>query len=301
MKHKIILALSLGPLKLLARLPFRLLYGLSDGIAFLLEKVIRYRREVIVNNLRRSFPEKSACEIQQIVRRYYRHMGDLIVESVKLLHISDRQLEEHICVKQGELIERLAADGRSVIVFLGHYGNWEWVQEVTRHYSRPQLNAEIYRPIKDPVSNSIMSTIRSRFDTMLIPQKQAVRTLLRLNKEGRQFLVGFIADQRPNSKNLYHWTHFLNQDTAYATGGEEIGSHLNCHFVYLDVEKPSRGHYVMTFHEMKPSKEYEGQANPYTLLFLRLMEQTIRREPAYWLWSHNRWEFDREGNTIQKK
>ena len=301
MKKRIILGLSLGVLKLLARLPFCILYGLSNGIAFLLEKVIRYRREVIVNNLRRSFPEKSEQEIRQIAKRYYRHMSDLIVESIKLLHISNRQLEEHICVKQADLIERLAAEGRSIIVFLGHYGNWEWVQEVTRHYNRPQLNAEVYRPVKDPVNNSIMEAIRSRFDTMLIPQKHVVRTLLRLNNEGKQFLVGFIADQRPNSKNLHHWTWFLNQDTAYATGGEEIGTHLNCHFVYLDVEKPSRGHYVMTFHEMKPSDEFKDQQHPYTLQFLRLMEQTIRREPAYWLWSHNRWEFDREGNTIQKK
>ena len=300
MKNKILIHLALGFLRLLACLPFSLLYGLSNGIAFLLERVVKYRHEVTYNNLHRSFPEKSEQELLTLMHRYYRHMGDLIVETIKLLHISDRQMKEHVTVRGGELVERLAADGRPVICFLGHYGNWEWVQEISHYYRRPALNAEIYRPVKDPVSDTIMKTIRSRFDTTPIPQKQAVRTLLKMNQEGQQFIVGFIADQRPNSLNLHHWTWFLNQDTAYATGGEEIGTHLKAHFVYLDIEKPSRGHYTMTLHEMKPD-EQDQEPYPYTRLFLKLMEQTIRRDPAYWLWSHNRWEFDREGNTIQKK
>ncbi len=300
MKNKIILFVLLSLLRGIARMPFWMLYGISNVISFVLQHVIHYRREVITNNLRRSFPEKSQKERDKIVVQYYQHLGDCIVEIVKLLHISDKQLEEHIRVEGTDVIDRLASDGRSIIIFLGHYGNWEWVQEVTRHYDRPSLNAELYRPPKDPVADEIMNQIRARFDTMLIPQKTAVRTLLKLNKEGKQFLVGFIADQRPNSQNLHHWTTFLNQDTAYATGGEEIGTHLNAHFVYLDIEKPSRGHYIMTFQEMTVD-ENDRQENPYTRLFLQRMEQTIRRAPAYWLWSHNRWEFDREGNVIQRK
>ena len=92
----------------------------------------------------------------------------------------------------------------------------------------------------------------------------------------------------------------MNQDTAYATGGEEIGKHINAHFVFLDIEKPKRGQYVMTFNEMNVAPDDKSEF-PYTKLFLQLLEERIRNKPEYWLWSHNRWEFDREGNVIHKK
>lgn len=291
--------LLLSVLKVVAALPFRMLYLLSDFTYYLIRYVLRYRYKVIKGNLERSFPNKNDKEILSIMNAYYHHLADIIFETIKLLHISNKQLEEHILVNGGDMIERIAADGRPIIVFLGHYGNWEWVQEVTRHYQCPAINAEIYRPIHNPVMNELMKRIRARFPTTPIPQKQAIRQLLRMNREGQQFLVGFISDQRPNSKNLYHWTTFLNQDTAYATGGEEIGKHLNAHFVYLQVEKTRRGYYVMTFREMEGGN-LTGE-NQYTRLFLRLMEESICKAPEYWLWSHNRWEFDREGNTIYKK
>jgi len=222
-----------------------------------------------------------------------------MVESVKLLHITDKELAYRIEVRGGDMIERISSDGRSVIVMLGHYGNWEWVQEVTRHYSHPAISAEIYRPQKSKSADMLMGKIRRRFGTMLIKQKNAVRTLLRMNNEGRQFLVGFIADQRPNSQNLYHWTHFLNQETAYAAGAEEIGMRIGAHFVYLDVEKTCRGHYVMTFREMRIGDNFKGEY-PYTHLFMSMMEDTIRRKPEYWLWSHNRWKYKRD-NEFKKQ
>ena len=292
--------LTLCALRLVAALPFALLYRLSDITYIIIRYVLHYRQSVVMGNLTRSFPEMDGRQVQLTANRFYRHLSDCIFETVKLLTISDKQLERHIRVQQSHLIERLSGDGRPVVLFLGHYGNWEWTQEVTRHYRRPAMTCEVYRPLKDQAMDMVLSRIRARFATTPIPQRQAVRQLLRMNSEGRQFLVGFVADQRPNSKNLHHWTTWLHQDTAFATGGEEIGRRLNAHFVFLQVEKPRRGHYVMTFQEMTVD-ESKGEDYPYTLEFLRLMEASIRKAPELWLWSHNRWEFDREGNTIHNK
>lgn len=297
--NDILYHIILLPLKAISLMPFRILYGLSDLVYLILRYIIHYRHSVIKGNLERSFPEKDAMEIRAITGRFYRHLADCIFETIKLLHISDKQLDGHIKVHGGETIERLASDGRPIIVFLGHYGNWEWVQEVTRHYEHPKTNTEIYRPIRNKAIDKLMLRIRSRFGTIAIPQHKAVRALLRMSQERRQFLVGFLADQRPNSKNLHNWTTFLNQETAYATGGEEIGRRVGSHFVYLNIEKPLRGHYVMTFQEMSPTTD-TSTGNPYTLLFLHLLEKDIRKAPEYWLWSHNRWKFDREGNIIHK-
>ena len=289
---KIQLSIIMFLLHTAARLPFGALYGLSDAIRFVVEHIIKYRRKVIRLNLRNSFPDKSEAELRLIEKAYYKHMCDLIVESVKLLHISDRQLERHINVRNAELVERLAEDGSPIVVFLGHYCNWEWVQEVTRHYARPEVNAEIFRPLRGYVSNEMFRLIRSRFNTEQIPQQKAVRRLLQLKNEGKQFLVGFISDQRPNSTNLNHWTDFLNQETAYAAGGEEIGRHVGAKYIYLDIEKTKRGHYTMTFKDIKPVDGNEKY--PYTLAFMHMLEATIKRAPQYWLWSHNRWKFKRK-------
>ena len=294
---KIRLAVALFFLRLVALLPLRVLYVVSDLMCFLFGRVAGYRKKTVMGNLQRSFPEKSEAELKKIAQGFYRHLCDCIVETVKLLHISDNELHRRIVVRGGDMIERIAADGRPVVVFLGHYGNWEWVQQVTRHYQRPPINAEIYRPIHDKVVDKIMLLIRGRFDTVPIPQHKAVRTLLRMRNEGQQFLVGFISDQRPNSPHLRHWTTFLHQDTAFAAGGEEIGNHLDAHFVFLHVEKPQRGHYEMTFHEMSIDNN-ASEDYPYTKCFLRLIEEAINKAPEYWLWSHNRWKYDREGNKI---
>lgn len=289
-------------LRAIALLPLWVLYGISDFACWLTHSVIKYRVAVVRRNLRGAFPDKTEAELQAIENGFYKHLGDCIVETVKLLHISERELDRRVEVRGGEIIDRMAADGRPVILFLGHYGNWEWVQQISRHYSSEILSGELYRPVRSPLFNRLMQTIRSRFKTQLITQKQAVRTLIGLYREKRKFIIGFIADQRPNSSNLNHWTTFLQQDTPVAVGGEEIGRHISAHYAYLDIEKPRRGYYRMTVSELQPAANMKDY--PMTASFLRALEQTILRKPELWLWSHNRWKFERvqqDGKTIVRK
>lgn len=289
MRDKYLYQVIIGTLTLLACLPLKALYVLSDFIYLIVYHLIRYRRQTVSSNLELVFPRKSSHERREIEQKYYHHFCDCIVETIKLLHISDREIDERIEVTNGKLIEKLAEDGRSIILFLGHYGNWEWVQAVTRHYSRPAISGQIYRPLHNPVMEQVMQKIRSRFPTFSIPQKKAFRTLLRLRNENKQALIGFISDQRPNSANLHHWATFLNQDTAYNVGGDEIGNRINANYAYLEVEKVKRGYYRLTFKLISLSgKEAEY---PYSLKFMEMMEKTILRAPEYWLWSHKRWRY----------
>ncbi len=291
--------ISLALLRCFALLPLSLAYGISDVAYILVYKVFGYRAKVVRKNLTLSFPEKTSDEILGIERKFYRHFCDLFVETVKLLHISDAELNRRIRVDGGEEIELMSQDGKPIIVMLGHFGNWEWVQKFTWHYQHPAINAEIYRPVKDKVFDRLMKRIRARFATEQIPQKQAVRTLLRHHSRGEQFLVGFISDQRPtntNSHNLRHWITFLNQDTAYVVGGEEIGRHVDAHYVFLTMEKPQRGHYGISINPITPSQT--DVDHPYTVEFMRLMEQSIRNSPHLWLWTHKRWRYNRNGEKL---
>lgn len=288
----------MAALHAISLLPLDVLYVVSSCLYPIVYHLWRYRRKTVRRNIARSFPEKELREIILIEKGYYRHFCDCVVETVKMLHISDKELDRHVQVANGGLIEQYASDGRPIILYLGHYGNWEWVQAITRHYNCPAVSGEIYRPMHDKVMEKVMRRLRSRFPTLLIPQKQAFRTLLRMKREGKQCLVGFIADQRPNSKSLNHWTTFLHQDTAYSIGGEEIGNRINAHFFYLDVEKVRRGCYKMSFVPITPQRKDE--THPYTLQYMRMMEATITRAPQYWLWSHKRWRFPKADSKNNK-
>ncbi len=282
----------------MALLPLCILYLISDFIYVIAYYVVKYRRKAVIDNLKRSFPQKSAEEINAIERGFYRHLCDCIVETVKLLHISDKEIDRRFKVTNGSLIEEIAADGKPIILYLGHYSNWEWTSAITRHYAAPAMSGLIYRPLRDGAMDRIIRKVRSRFNPFAVPQKQAFRTLLKMKQEGKQYLVAFLADQRPNSLNLNHWTEFLNQDTAYSVGGDEIGSRIDANFVYMEMEKVKRGHYSVNFSRIEPN---DNEEYPYVREFMRKLEQTINKAPEYWLWSHKRWRFTREDNKPANK
>lgn len=292
MGQKFLYRLYIGALRIPALLPLGVLYLLSDAIYFFIYHVIHYRKDTVRENLLNAFPEKSPEERKAVEKRFYRHLGDCIVETVKLLHISDREIDRRVEVANPGVIDAIAAEGRSIVLYLGHYGNWEWMQAIRRHFRKPQVAGQIYKPMRDPVMEKVMLKIRSRFSMLCIPQKKAYRTLLGFHERNRQFIIGFISDQRPNG-GYQHWTSFLNQETAYIVGGEQIGKRVGAAFLYLDVEKDRRGHYILTLREIVPPPELMQGEYPYTRQFMSMLEQTIRREPAYWLWSHKRWKVKR--------
>lgn len=277
-----------GMVKSLAILPLGALYGLSDAASFLLHRVIKYRVGVVRKNLRAVFPEKEEKELLAIERDFYRHLCDIFIETAKLAHISDAEMDRRVEYVDVGLVNEALASGRSVVLMLGHYGNWEWVTSAARYFTQGVESCEIYHALRDKAMDRLMLELRSRFGTENIPMSRAVRHLLKTHREGKLFVCGFISDQRPFTPELKHWTAFLGQDTAYVNGGEAIGSKVDAAFIYVEMLPVGRGHYRMTFRRLKPLDD--GEENPYTLAFLRELEGSIRRNPSYWLWSHNRWK-----------
>ncbi len=272
---------------LLAYLPLRVLYWLSDLLYIVFYKMLNYRNAVVKENLRNSFPEKSEKELLEIEKDFYHQLCDNIVEATKLLHISDKEVDERIKVSGGELVDKAITDGHPVITYLGHYGNWEWVPAVVRHYSAPEFSAQVYKPLHDKAFDRMMLKIRSRFNPVSIPKNSVLRALLRWRNEKKKFIVGFISDHRTNSDTPHNTIKFLNQTTSLVAGGEEIGNRINAAYLYLDVEKTARGHYHFTFKEIIPREDAVNY--PYTRRYMEMFEETIRRRPGLWLWSHKRW------------
>lgn len=279
--------LMLGSLKAIAWLPLGVLYALSDCICFFLKHILKYRRKVINENLKACFPEKTEDEIDDIRNDFYLHLSDVIVETVKLLNISDKTLDKRIEVVNYQLIDDISKENKSIILFLAHYCNWEWVPDVSRFYTSEMKSYHVYKMLRDHVSDRLFLRIRSRFHSIGIEQHKVVKEVLGMARDKEKFMIGFISDHRPNVKEAPFHVFFLNHNTPVNDVGEALGKRCGMRFVYLDLSKPRRGHYRMEFKELAPEHPEEKMA--YTKEYFKMLEKSIRRQPPYWLWSHRRW------------
>ncbi|WP_283687610.1 lysophospholipid acyltransferase family protein [Dysgonomonas sp. Marseille-Q5470] len=280
-----------------ALLPFRALYILSDFLYFLVYKVIRYRLKVVRINLKNSFPEKTDKELHVIEKEFYHHFCDYFVETLKLLHISDEEMQKRMVFENMDIVKDLMKDGNSALMFLGHYGNWEWVPSITMSFRNKEdqnkLLGQIYRPLKNKATDDLFLKIRSRFGSFGIAKNETLRVIVKLRKAKQQILIGFMADQTPSFHNIHYWSTFMNQESAIFTGVERIAKQTGFAVVYLDMEKVKRGHYKGTV-KLISDKPQDAPEFYITETYIREMERTILRNPAYWLWTHKRWKMTRK-------
>lgn len=283
--------ISLPLLYVISLLPFPVLYALSDFMYFLLYHVLGYRKKVVFSNMRNSFPGKSEAEIEELGKKYYRYLCDLTLETFKTLTISKQSMIKH-CRFTDEAVATLnniAAEGKSIILVLGHLGNWEWAGNSFSLLCKHHLYV-IYHPLSNKHFDGLMYRMRSRFGTGLIPMKDTFRRMIAQRDE--LTATAFIADQSPQPDGA-HWMTFLNQDTPVFKGTEVIANKINYPIVYGSVKRVKRGYYEVGVEvlEVVPKGTPEGYI---TELHTRRLEQDIVAQPEVWIWSHRRWKHKRK-------
>lgn len=273
---------------LVSLLPFRVMYILSDVLYIVLYKLIGYRKKVVLTNLRNSFPEKSEQEIQIISNKFYHYFGDLVLETLKTLTISPAAVKKHITFEGAALFERFKKENRSVIIVMGHYGNWELGGPIFSMQQLHQLYV-IYHPLSNKRFDKLVYHMRTRSGTRLYAMSDTLRGMISNRKE--LTATAFIADQTPLPANAY-WTTFLHQDTPLFTGTEKIARKLNYPVIYVSIDRVKRGLYNMRSELLveNPSTTSEHEI---TELFTKRLEQDIIAKPEIWLWSHRRWKHKR--------
>lgn len=280
-------------LRCVAMLPLGVLYPVSSVAAFLTYHVIRYRRRVVHDNLTQCFQDKNPAAIRAIERRFYRNLTDYIFETLKLLHISDKEIKRRMTFSGVELMDNELAAGRNIVIYFAHTGNWEWAPSVCLHSryhgSRKVEYGQIYRPLRNKTFDALMLEVRSRFGSHSIPKQLTLRHLLQTVKSGCLFETGFMADQKPSHGDPERIVSFMNRPTAVITGTETLARRMDTAVFYWDMSKPSRGHYHI---DIIPIATQAGgtRAGQLTTEYFRLLEKTIRRQPDIWLWSHRRWK-----------
>jgi KDO2-lipid IV(A) lauroyltransferase len=268
-----------------------MLYGLSGITRFFLQYIILYRRNIILKNLERSFPQKSHSEIKKIINSYYRNLANIMVEVIKLENVAPGELKKRFTFTGLEHMKDAFDNGRSVIVAIGHCGNWEWMGTVLGQLL-PVKGFAIVKPLAEKHFNTYMESLRHKINPhSTIPFQHTYRALVRNSKKFISFNV-FAADQTPTRSDINYWSNFLGQDTPFYTGVEKLSRSLDFSVVFIDIYRTGKGNYrgdiQLITHNPKNTADLE-----ITETYIRLLETAIRSRPDNWLWSHRRWKFNR--------
>lgn len=274
-------------LHLLSLLPFGILYLLADIAYIVLYHIMHYRKQVVDNNLRNAFPEKSETERKAIAKKFYRFLADQVVESIKMLSITERTIKKRFRLNNVNELERHFKNNKSIIAATGHYGNWEWGSLIiTATIKEPVL--VVYKPLTDKNYESLVNKMRSKFGALLVPMKLTLRKIIAL--KGQNYLAVLVTDQTPVKDEAQFFTIFLNQPTAVFLGVEKLAKLGNHAVVYCHINRYKRGYYECTFKTLfnQPANTAEGEI---TIGHTQELDRIIREKPELWLWSHRRWKF----------
>ena len=276
-------------------LPLRLLYVLSDALYIIIYHAVKYRRRLVRKNLADSFPEKGEAELRAIEKAFYAWLCDYFVETVKLMTVKRAELLRHVEFRGTEAVEDSFDRGKACAGILGHYGNWEMLSATGLAFTRhtEAVVGLIYHPLRNKIFDRLFIKLRQSMGGVCVPKQDILRYLVSFRKQGLVNIFGYIADQAPKYQNIHLWLPFLNHDTPVFTGAERLMRKMDNTVFYVDVERPRRGKYIYTF---KPMTDAPGSLPEHeiTRRFFAMLEQSIRRAPQYWLWSHNRWKRTRE-------
>jgi KDO2-lipid IV(A) lauroyltransferase len=274
-----------GFLYVVSLLPMRILYLVSDAIYGIVYYVIGYRRKLVMDNLRRAFPEKKEEELVRIAKKFYHNFIDSFIEVVKLVSASDRWLARRFTVDVSALDE-LYPTGKSVQMHLGHTFNWEWGQLVLTALTKYQILV-VYMPISNKPLEKLFYRLRTRNGNVFLPapsMKEAIVPYL-----SSRYLLGLVADQSPGNMQTSYWIDFLGRATPFAAGPEKGARSGHLPVVFASIEKPRRGHYHATM-KIACMDAAELEEGALTREYVRYLEAVIRRQPDMWLWSHRRWK-----------
>ncbi|MDE6680802.1 MAG: lysophospholipid acyltransferase family protein, partial [Muribaculaceae bacterium] len=247
------------------------------------------------------------AELRKIERDFYRFLGDYFVETLRLGRMSEKEIRRRMCFENGDEVQRYLEAGRNVTLYLGHYCNWEWVSSIPLHFDRKLHMGQIYHPLENNAADEAFLSIRGRCGATSIKMADTLPTLMKWRREGTPFMVGFIADQVPLFDGMHYFADFLHQETSTFTGPERLSRMFDSVVFYCDIRRDKRGYYTCRYVRMTDNPKSLPQFE-LTQKYYDMLSESIHRQPALWLWSHNRWkrtktDFVRlslSGQTVQR-
>jgi KDO2-lipid IV(A) lauroyltransferase len=268
-------------------LPLPVLYIFSDFLYFLLYYFPSYRKKVVAKNLKNSFPEKTEEELKFIEKKFYKHLADLFIETLKLSHMSKSQLMRRFTVSNIGIIDKLLEDKRDTVAVFGHYNNWEWFTSLPLYTKYKAVS--IYKPLQNKFFDRFLNDLRSKNGMVLTPMSNIIREIINNKKNNINTISAFVSDQTPVKTEIKYWTTFLIQDTPVYMGTEKVASKYDMAIVFFHIQKIKRGYYNLNI-ELLFDHTAGLPDHLITETHVRRLEEIIVEKPEYWIWSHRRWK-----------
>ena len=279
----------------MARLPFSCIYFLSDIIYFLLYHIAGYRKNIVLQNLKNSFPEKEEKELKTIRKKFFQHLADHTMETIKMHGMKEKDYRKRFIVKNAELLNSYFDAGKSVVVLTNHYNNWEWGNGFPLFLKHRILG--VYKPLHNKYFDEFLKNTRSKFGAELVPDSKILRRVITAEKTNEPVFTWLAGDQNPPLSNKF-WFTFLNQETIFFQGPAFISRKFNHPVIFQKTIKIARGVYEISF-ELLFENPQEHSDSEIILAFIKKMEAIINEKPEHYLWSHRRWKHKRpEGAPI---
>jgi KDO2-lipid IV(A) lauroyltransferase len=273
-------------------------YWFSDFTAFVLYRIVGYRKKVIKSNINRCYPELPEKEKNEIIRKNYKNLSDMLVESIKGYTMSKKNMADRFRVQNLEILDEYFAQGKSVIGLTAHYSNWEWGAAAATTYLKHQTSV-LYKPLSNKLIDKDVRENRMRFGVNMV---SIYNTLIHFrSKPEKPECYFMVADQSPSNTEKAYWIDFFGIPTGFLHGPENYSKMLNIPVLYFEVQREKRGQYVISIHKLaeNPTVLPSGEL---TLRYAEILEKIIRKCPESWVWTHKRWKHDLpENKTVYKR
>ena len=276
-----------GLLYVFSLLPLSVMFLFSDLAYFILYYVAGYRKELVASNLLVAFPEKTEEERKKIAKQFYLNFTDTFMETIKMISISRQELERR-SHPDFQYVNELIDKGKNVHMMAGHQFNWEFAQLLyALNLKAPFVG--IYMPVNNKIFDRISFKFRQRYGTILISAKDFKNKMHTVF--AKQYILALAADQNPGSPVNAYWMNFFGKPAPFVTGPAKGAVKNNTAVVFVAFEKPKRGHYSF---KVIPITENGASHTPQelTVLYKNVLEETIRKNPSNYLWSHRRWRHE---------
>ncbi|AZA83886.1 lipid A biosynthesis acyltransferase [Chryseobacterium lactis] len=282
----------------ISKLPLKVLYIFSDVIFFLNYYLVGYRKKVITQNLRNSFPEKSEEEIKEIRTKFYRNFSDYLVETIKSFSISETEARVRMQHINQDVFHDIQKEGKNIILLAGHVFNWEWINALAKIVPQKHCHP-VYRKVNSDFWENQMKKVRNKFGNEALEANEVIRNIFRTKNDGSSIYM-FVADQTPHFSNVTYGLEFLNQRTPAFIGYDKLATRMDLAFIYCEMKKVKRGYYQVNYYRIYPDNE-KFTENEVVRKFHKLLENTLRKRPDNYLWSHRKWKYQDSIKTFDSE
>lgn len=284
----IVFFFSYSLLWLITRLPISSLRLFSSLAFVIIYYIFGYRKKVVTQNLRNSFPDWDENKVQETAKKFYQHFCDSMLESVALIFVNEEHSLQRLKIKNPELLNELYEKDKSIVCMMAHYGNWELSSTLAAGIRHEVLG--IYKPLTNKRFDRMLKSGRERFGLIGVPMDKILRYIIEAERDNKRTMTLFLADQRPHWSEVVYWTKFMKQDTPFYQGAEKISRKFNMAVVYMKVSYVKRNHYEAEFILLEENAR-ETEVHEIMEKYMKVLEENIKEAPEFWLWTHKRWKY----------